>query len=139
MNINTLNHMLKHEDTARLLLRLGVGGMMILHGVAKLGSTPSELFIKGQLAASNLPGFLYYGVFVGELLAPALVIAGIYCRLGGLIIVINMIFALFLAHSSELMALSAHGGWAIELQVFYLLGGLCIAFLGSGKYAIKPD
>ena len=113
--------------------------MMLLHGIAKLGSTGSALFIKGALMKAGLPEFFYYGVFIGEILAPLMLIAGFYCRLGGLILVINMVFAIFLAHAGDVFALSKHGGWAIELQMFYLFGGLCIALLGSGKYAFKPD
>jgi putative oxidoreductase len=32
-----------------------------------------------------------------------------------------------------------HGGWALELQGFYLLGGLVVAMFGSGKLAFRPD
>ena len=130
---------LKNEQLAKLLLRLGVGGMMLLHGIAKVGSDASAAFIKGSLMTNGLPTFLYYGVFIGELLAPLLIIAGLYSRIGGLLVAGNMVFAIFLVHMSEIFKLNGYGGWEIELQMFYLLGGLCIAFLGSGRYAIKPD
>jgi putative oxidoreductase len=50
-----------------------------------------------------------------------------------------MIFALLLAHSAQLLTLSKTGGWALELQGFYLLTGLALFFLGSGRIAVKPD
>jgi putative oxidoreductase len=35
--------------------------------------------------------------------------------------------------------LTEHGGWAVELQMFYLLSALAVVFLGSGKLAFKQD
>ena len=89
--------------------------------------------------ALDCPSFLSYGVYLGEIVAPILIIIGLYTRLGGLMIFVNMIFAIALAHSAELLTLGKHGGWALELQAFYLFGGLVIMLLGSGKIAIKPD
>lgn len=130
---------LKQDDLAKLLLRLAVGGLMLFHGVAKLGSTATLSFIKGALLVKGMPAELAYGVFVGELLAPLLLVLGLQARIGGLVIAINMLFAIWLVHMGDLFALGDHGGWRLELQGFYLVGGLCILFLGSGKYALKPD
>jgi len=131
--------LLKQDDLAKLLLRVGLGGMMLLHGIAKIGATGSMLFIKGALMAKGLPEILYYGVFIGEIIAPVLLIVGFQSRIAGLVIAVNMVFAVYLVHMGELFALTSHGGWKLELQAFYLLGGLCVAFLGSGKFAFKPD
>lgn len=132
-------NLLKQDDLAKLLLRVGLGGMMLLHGIAKMGSSASMLFIKGSLVMKGLPEILVYGVYIGEVLAPVLLIAGFQSRIAGLIIAVNMVFAIYLVHMGELFARTTMGGWEIELQAFYLLGGLCVAFLGSGKFAFKPD
>jgi putative oxidoreductase len=95
--------------------------------------------MSGLLTTAGLPPYLSYGVFIGEVLAPVLIIFGIYSRIGGLIVVINMIFAVLLAHTAQLLALTKTGGWALELQGFYLLTGLALFFLGSGRIAVKPD
>jgi putative oxidoreductase len=51
-----------------------------------------------------------------------------------------MLFALVLVHSGDFSSLSEHGGWMVELQIFYLLSSLAIVFLGSGRLlAIKAD
>jgi putative oxidoreductase len=123
----------------KLILRLGVGVLVLFHGIAKLGNGGSLGFISEQLANTGLPTVLAYGVFVGEILAPLLIILGIQSRLGGLLLVVNMLFVIGLVHMDELFALSEHGGWAIELQAMYLLGGLAVIFLGSGRFALKPD
>jgi putative oxidoreductase len=113
---------------------------MLFHGISKaMNPTGAIAYVSGQLAAAGLPSFLVYGVFIGEVVAPILIILGIYSRVGGLIVVINMIFAVALAHGAQLFTLSKTGGWALELQGFYLLTGLMLFFLGSGKMAVKPD
>jgi len=127
------------SDTGRLVLRLSVGGMMLLHGISKILHPDSLDFISGMLAGYDLPAFIAYGVYIGEVVGPLMVIVGFYSRLGGLFIAINMLFAVVLAHSGEIFSLNEHGGWAIELQMFYLLTALAVLFLGSGRYAMKQD
>ena len=132
-------HLLNNEDFGKLVMRLSVGILMLPHGIAKIGNSGSLDFITGLLANIGLPGFIAYGVFVGEIIAPLLLIAGVYCRIGALLIVGNMLFVIGLAHMGDLFDLTKHGGWALELQGFYLFGAVVIAFLGSGRYAIKRD
>ena len=126
-------------DTGRLIVRLSVGGLMLFHGIAKIMHPGSLEFIGGMLAGFGLPAVLAYGVYVGEVLAPLMVIAGYRARIGGLIIAVNMLFAVILAHSGDFFSLSEHGGWMVELQMFYLLSAIAVVFLGSGRQAIKPD
>lgn len=134
-----MGNIIRGNDFGKLLLRLTVGIFMLFHGAAKV-STPGPLeFIKGQVVNSGWPEVLAYGVYVGEILAPLMIIVGIYARFGGLIIVINMFFAIVLVHANALFSLGEHGGWALELQGFYLSYGLAVLFLGSGKFAVKPD
>ncbi|PCJ86665.1 MAG: GntR family transcriptional regulator [Thiotrichaceae bacterium] len=128
-----------NSDVGRLILRLSVGGMMLFHGVAKIMHPASLDFISGMLNSNNLPGLLAYGVYIGEVLAPLMIIVGYQARLGGLILVVNMLFAIFLAHTGDFFSLTEHGGWALELQMFYLLSALSIVFLGSGRLAVKQD
>lgn len=134
MILNSLN-----ADTGKLIVRLSVGGLMLFHGVAKIMHPGSLDFIGGMLAGYGLPAMLAYGVYIGEVLAPLMVIAGYQARIGGLIMAVNMLFALVLAHTGDFFSLSEHGGWMVELQMFYLLSALAVVFLGSGRHAIKPD
>ena len=128
-----------NADTGRLILRLCVGGLLLFHGVAKVMHPASLEFISGMLSANSLPAVLAYAVYIGEVVAPLMVMVGYQARIGGLLIVVNMAFAIFLAHSGDLFSLSEHGGWAIELQIFYLLSALAVVFLGSGRLAFKQD
>ena len=126
-------------DTGKLIVRLSVGCLMLFHGIAKIMHPGSLDFISGMLAANSLPGVLSYGVYIGEVIAPLMVIVGYQARIGGLLMAINMVFAIFLAHSGEIFSTTQHGGWAIELQMFYLLSSLAVVFLGSGSLAFKRD
>lgn len=131
--------LLKNDDAGKLILRLTVGVLMLFHGVAKILNPGSLNYIAGQLGNAGLPEFLVYGVFVGEVVAALMLIAGVFSRYAGLIIVANMLFAIGLVHMDHLFLLTKTGGWRLELQAFYLFGGLAIAFLGSGRFAIKRD
>jgi putative oxidoreductase len=134
-----MNDFLKCDDSGKLMLRLTLGILMLFHGVAKIQSPSIVEFIAGNLSTHGLPSFLAYGVYIGELLAPALIVLGIFTRYSAIVIIVNMIFAIFLMHSGDIFALSQHGGWKLELQGFYLFIAAAIVFIGSGQYAIKPD
>ena len=125
------------NNFGKLVLRLTLGVLMLFHGYAKLSG--DLVWLENMLAGYNLPPQLAYGVYVGEILAPIMIILGAFCRFGVLIIVVNMGFALFLAHQSELMLLNETGGYALEVQAFFLFTALAMVFLGSGRYAVRPD
>lgn len=128
-----------NDTMGKLVLRLTLGGLMLFHGVGKILHPASLEFIGSALTNIGLPAFIGYGVYIGEVLAPLMVILGVYCRLGGLLIAVNMVFAIALAHMGELFTLNQHGAWALELQGFYLLCGVVVMLMGSGRLAIRPD
>lgn len=127
--------MLENADLGKLIVRLTLGGLLLFHGIAKLFHGVG--FIEGQLASHGIPAFFAWGVFVGELLAPLMVILGYQTRIGALLIVFNMLVAIALVHSHELMALGGNGGWALELQGFFLFIAVAVIFLGPGRYKLK--
>lgn len=124
------------ENLARLLLRLAVGGMLLFHGVHKL--THGIDSIAGMLQKNGLPAFIAYGVYVGEVLAPILLLLGVWARPAGLIVAFNMCVAVALTKSDRIFALSERGGGlVVELDALYLVGGLAIAFLGAGRWSVS--
>ena len=123
------------QDFGRLLLRLVLGVLILLHGIAKLRGGMSG--IEGMVVAQGLPGFLAYGVLVGEVLAPLMLIAGFHARIGAALVAINMLFAIALAHMGQLGQLNSTGGWALELQGMFLATAVVIALLGPGRYGIN--
>lgn len=122
------------DDAGKLLLRVAIGVLVLLHGVFKFSAGVG--FIAGMLAKAGLPGGLAYLVFVGEVVAPLLLIAGVWTRAAALVVVINMVVAIGLVHMDGLFALTKQGGWALELQGLYLFGALAIALLGAGRHSV---
>lgn len=122
------------DDLGKLTLRLTVGILILFHGIAKLmnGIGP----IESMVVARGMPAFFAWAVYIGEVVAPLLLIIGVYTRLGALLIVANMLVAMVLAHSGHLFDLSGTGGWRLELQGLFLFGSLAVAMLGAGRYSV---
>jgi len=118
-----------------LLLRLCLGGLVLFHGVAKLQGGIDG--ITQLVTANGLPAFVAYGVYLGELVAPVLIIIGWYSRIGSLLVAINMVFALYLAHRADVFKLAASGGYALELQALYLIVAIALALMGPGRYSVN--
>lgn len=122
------------DDLGKLLLRVALGVLILLHGIAKLkGGTG---FIEDTLGKAGLPAALAYGVYIGEVLAPLLLIVGLFTRPAAIVVAVNMLFAIFLVHAPEVMQMSKTGGWAIELQGMFLFAAVAVALLGAGRYSV---
>lgn len=126
-----------NDDIGKLILRLTLGGLILFHGVSKImhGIGP----IEGMVHVAGLPVAVAYGVYIGEVLAPILVLIGFYSRIGAGIIAINMIVAVLLVHRSMIFGVGPQGGYALELQAFYLLVAVTLVFLGPGRLGINRD
>ena len=123
------------NDLGKLVLRLALGILILLHGIAKLkGGTAG---IVGMVEGAGLPGVLGYAVLIGEVLAPLMVIAGFHARIGAALIAINMIVAIALAHMGELTTLTQSGGWALELQGLFLFTALALVLMGPGRFSLN--
>jgi len=123
------------EQSGKLLLRVTLGILMLFHGYSKIRNGVSG--IEGMLQSAGLPAWVAYGVYIGEVLAPLLLIVGWYARVGGAIIAINMVFAIALVHSKQFLDITKTGGWQLELQAFFLICGLVVALIGPGRYAVN--
>ncbi len=122
------------DDLGRLVLRLTIGLLILLHGIAKLGGNLD--WISAMLGKAGLPAALAYGVYLGELVAPLLLVAGVYTRVAALVIVVNMLFAIGLVHMGHIGTLTEVGAWGIETQALFLFGALAIVLLGAGRYSL---
>jgi putative oxidoreductase len=125
-----------NESTGKLILRVTLGILILLHGISKV--TGGIDWLDGALANAGLPAFFKYGVYVGEVLAPLAVIAGFYARIGAWLIAVNMLFAFGLAHGAELLVIDPQsGGLALELQYLYFFSAIAVALIGPGRYAFN--
>jgi putative oxidoreductase len=122
------------EDQGKLVLRVILAILLLFHGVSKL--TGGIAFITGMLQKAGLPGALGYLVYIGEVVAPLMILFGVFTRAAALVVVINMIVALLLVHTKQFFTLNDTGGWALELQGLYLGAAVAVALLGAGRYSI---
>ena len=71
-------------------------------------------------------------------MAPVLLIAGLWTRVAAAMIAVNMLVALGLVHMGDLAKIQPQsGGWAVELQMFYLWGAVAIGLLGAGRFSMS--
>lgn len=122
------------EDVGKLVLRSVLALLILFHGISKVIGGAG--FITEMVAKIGLPPALGYLVYVGEVVAPLLVLFGIWTRAGAAVIAINMIVALLLVHTQQLLQITENGGWALELQGMYLSAAIAVALLGAGRYSI---
>ncbi|QEG22846.1 DoxX family protein [Mariniblastus fucicola] len=111
-----------------LLLRIGIGAMMLVHGLAKLngfnemsGSFPDPMGVGSQLSL-----ILAIGAEVG---CSVLLMVGLGTRLAAIPLAFTMIVALFVVHGSD--------PWkAKELAAVYLLVYSTLVLTGPGKFSL---
>lgn len=123
------------DAIGKLVLRCSLASLMLLHGVAKLQHGTSG--IATMLTRKGWPPSLALGVYVGEVLAPLLMIVGIFTRPAALIFAFNMMVATWLVHAGDLGQRTTTGGWKVELQALYFFGAIAVAFVGAGRLSLS--
>ncbi|PUA19978.1 DoxX family protein [Glaciimonas sp. PCH181] len=122
------------DDLGKFILRATLAILILFHGISKMISGPG--FVVGLVSSAGLPPQVAYLVYIGEVLAPLIILFGVWTRVGALIVVINMLFAFALVHSKQILTLSDTGGWGLELQGFYLFSAVAVLLLGAGRLSI---
>jgi putative oxidoreductase len=120
MNANT------QHDIAKLVLRVTLGLLVLLHGLAKLNGGMAG--IVGMVEARGL---------LGEVIGPLMLIAGFHARIGAVLVFVNMVFAILLVHMGDLGRFGDTGGWSLELQAMFLVSALALALLGPGRFSVN--
>ncbi|MCF8228613.1 MAG: DoxX family protein [Bacteroidales bacterium] len=118
-----------------LILRLLVSILLLLHGINKVIHGIGG--IENMLAEKGLPEFIAWGVYLGEVIAPLLVIIGFRTRIFTLIMFVNMLVIMLVFKTDLLFSIAGTGAWELELQGLYLFGSLALFFTGAGKYAVS--
>ena len=122
------------DDFGKLILRLTLGILVLLHGIAKLKGGVG--FLTPMVTGLGLPAWFAYGVYVGEIVAPIMIILGLFARTGAFIVFVNMVFAVMLVHRPELFTMGKQGGYALELQAMFMFTAFALIFMTAGRYAI---
>lgn len=127
--MNKLWNLFHHPQAGIVLLRTTLALLMLLHGWSKImhGIGP----IEGMVVGHGLPRFLAYGVYIGEVAAPLLLLLGLWVVPAALVIAVNMLVAVLLAHQEQFLSLNKMGGWSLELQALLFASALAVAMISK--------
>lgn len=131
-----LQKFLRTSDSWSLLvLRLSVGGIMLPHGLQKLGliGDGSWAGTMGFLAGMGIPAFIAALVIIGESVGALSLIFGFLTRFCAASIGIIMIGAIALVHAKN--GFSAGSG-GFEYQLLIVGTSLALTLAGGGKWSI---
>jgi putative oxidoreductase len=120
---------LRNTDIGILLLRLGVGGLMLTHGIPKLfrlfGSEPIRF---ADPIGIGVEASLALTVFA-EVICSVLIIVGLATKLAAIPLLATMFVAFFIIHADDPFQRK-------ELALFFLIVYVVLLFTGSGKYSL---
>lgn len=129
-----MNLKVKNINAGLLIFRMSLGVLMLLHGIFKMSDLGSIIRLMEE---NSLPGFIAYGVFLGEILAPLMLLIGFRTRIAAMIYAVNCLVALLMGNDDAIFALHKYGGWDAELLGLYLFGATALIFSGNGQYAVS--
>lgn len=115
-------------NAGMLILRLGMGGLMMKHGYDKLihFSQYKGQFINflgmGQSLSLSL-------VIFAEFFCALFIVIGLFTRLATIPLIVTMCVALFKAHNSDILGEG-------EMATLFLAGYLTLLFTGPGKISV---
>jgi len=122
-----------------LVLRLGVGLVMALHGWQKWSSGADGWRAGGMIEGMGMPGgaAVAWLVMLVELVGGVLLIVGLLTRLSASLIAVVMLVALTMVKLPGPGLIAPQGGGAGgELDLALMVGALAIAFLGAGALSL---
>ncbi len=121
------------KDLGKLILRIGMGGLMIPHGYAKLMKLMEQGMDAGfanPLGIGEIPTLML--AIIAELVCPVFIILGIQTRWTAVLPAATMLVAAFVIHLDD--------PWSkMEFPLLYLTGFLAIILIGPGKLAVNAE
>ena len=91
-----MSNFLKSNDLGIVIVRVTVGLLLLPHGISKLINGIN--FLGDLLSKVSLPPIMRYGVFIGEIIAPILLVIGYKTRIAALFVAFNLFMTVYLAH-----------------------------------------
>lgn len=117
------------DNAAKLLIRLGAGGMMLTHGIPKIGRLVGEGPVKFADPFGLGPEISLVLAIFAEVICAGLIILGFKTRLATIPLMLTMLTAAFYAHWNDPFGKK-------ELPLLFFLVFLSILIMGGGKYAL---
>lgn len=130
------------DSVAPLVLRLGLGAVMLPHGLQKtLGLFGGYGFsgTMGYFTSTGMPWLVALLVIAAESLGAIGLIVGLFSRFVGASYVLLMIGAIAMVHAKNGFFMNWYGtqaGEGFEYHLLVIFIGIALALLGSGKWSI---
>ena len=118
-------------DLASLVLRLAVGGLMILHGWPKIKNMKQPAAWIASTGWKWAAGFAYPFSLL-EFLGGMTLVLGFLTRIAALLFVLEMVATTIFARAKLQKKLL--GGW--ETDVLFLAGALALVLIGAGAWSL---
>ena len=130
-----LNYFSLYGDWAPLILRLMLGAAFIAHGYPKLFKAENRQMFSGWLESMGLKPGKFWALVVGvvEFYGGIALILGVYTQLVAMLLVINMVVAMWKAKWGK-VGFTAQGGW--ELDLAYLVIAVSLLLTGAGVWSL---
>ena len=127
--IISVNKAATTTDIALLVARIGIGALMLTHGIPKMmmlfsGAPVQFPPVFGMSAELSLS----LAVFA-EVLCSLFLMAGLATRLAVIPLMVTMLLAAFIIHAADPLSVK-------EPALYYLLVYTVLLFAGSGKYSL---
>ena len=126
--ILSAEHLPKNIDIALLLGRVGIGALMLTHGIPKISrfaETPVQFMDVMGLGPELSLGLAVFA----EVICSILLIIGLATRFAVIPLIITMLVAVFVVHGADPFAEQ-------EMGLHYLLVYVMLLLSGSGKYSL---
>lgn len=121
----------KAKFLALLALRLVAGAIFMAHGYPKLFGDTARFI--GFFQSLGFPGFFVYVAGILELFGGILIIAGLFTRVAGLLLAVEMAVAVLKVHLPK--GLIGPGGYEFALT----LGAVCFTLMVLGAGTVSLD
>jgi putative oxidoreductase len=127
----------RDPDVGILFVRIAAGGLLFLHGWHKIFAGIENQM--GMLANAGLPPQLMYFVYISELLAPLLIVLGMFVRLSAITVIVTLLTVLYVLPVDLLSLNERTGASNIEIQLFYLLTAIALFCTGPGRIRLRAN
>jgi putative oxidoreductase len=129
-----------HKTWATVPLRLALGLIFLAHGAQKVfgafGGRGFSAFINTPAPLGLYPSWLWMGAAaLAELLSGALVLLGLFTRLGATAIAAVMLVAIFGVHRNAFFV--NQGGMEFDLALLSI--AITLIYLGGGKLSVDAN
>lgn len=131
------NQVVDMPELAKFILRVGFAVLFLLHGLHKMQTGVD--FVGSKFVEFGLSASFAYLAYIAEVVAPILMILGIFTRLAAFFAASGAVVIMILMHFNDFFSLTNVGAWSVESIATFFFGFVVVMLLGSGKYALKAD